>query len=74
MSVLVDRGTNDCYVLPAKAAGESTARLLPVVGKRESLTANTGGFRADDPPEDDEEFDCGYVVHRTGNALMETFT
>jgi transposase-like protein len=61
--VLVDRGTDDCYVLPAKSAEGSTVRLLLVVGEQESQTVYTDGFRAYDSLEDGEEFDHEYVVH-----------
>ncbi|WP_435187048.1 IS1595 family transposase [Halobellus sp. EA9] len=64
--VLVDRGTNECYVLPAKSADESTVRLLLADHEQESLTVYTDGFRAYDPLEDDEEFDREYVVHGDG--------
>ncbi|MFC6766787.1 IS1595 family transposase [Natrinema soli] len=64
--VLVDRGTNDCYVLPAKSAKESTVRLLLADHEQESLTVYTDGLRAYDPLEDDEEFDREYVVHGDG--------
>jgi transposase-like protein len=67
--VLVDRGTNDCYVLPAKSADESTVRLLLADHEQESLTVYTDGFRAYDPLEDDEEFDREYVVHGDGEYV-----
>lgn len=39
-----DRGSGDRYILPAKAATESTIRLLLVDRKEESLTVYTDGF------------------------------
>ena len=66
MFVLVDRGTGDRYVLPAKSAEESTVRLLLADHNEESLTVYTDGFRAYDPLEDDEEFNREYVVHGDG--------
>jgi transposase-like protein len=44
--VLVDRETNDCYVLPAKSTEESTVRLLLADHEQESLTVYTDGLRA----------------------------
>jgi len=67
--VLVDRGTNDCYVLPAKSAEESTVRLLLTDHEQESLTVYTDGFRAYDPLEDDDKFDRKYVVHGEGEYV-----
>jgi transposase-like protein len=63
---LVDRGTDDRYVVPAKSPDESTVRLLLSDHKQESLTVYTDGFRAYDPLEDDNEFDREYVVHGDG--------
>ena len=59
---LVDRGSNNRYVIPAKSADESTVRLLLVV-EQESLTVYTDGFRAYDPLDNDDTFDREYVVH-----------
>jgi transposase-like protein len=42
--ILVDRGSGDRYVLPTKAADESTFRLLLVDRQQESLTVYTDGF------------------------------
>ncbi|WP_318568649.1 IS1595 family transposase [Salinigranum marinum] len=63
---LVDRGTGQRYVVPAKSADESTVRLLLEEHEEESLTVYTDGFRAYDPLEDDDEFDREYVVHGDG--------
>jgi transposase-like protein len=62
---LVDRGTGDRYVVPAKSADEQTVRLLLVVSEQGSLTVYTDGFRAYDPLEDDE-FEREFVVHGDG--------
>lgn len=47
--VLIDCGTGQRYVIPAKAVDESTVRLLLAVRQHESLTIYTDGFRAYDP-------------------------
>jgi transposase-like protein len=64
--ILADRGTGDRYVLPAKAADESTIRLLLANRKEESLTVYTDGFRAYEPLDEDDAFDREYVVHGDG--------
>ncbi len=53
------------YVLPAKAADESTIRLL-LIGQQESLTVYTDGFRAYEPLDGDDAFTREYVVHSDG--------
>jgi transposase-like protein len=63
---IVDRGTEDRYVIPAKSADESTVRLLLADRQLESLTINTDGFRAYEPLEEDDDFDREYVVHSDG--------
>ncbi|MDS0243979.1 MULTISPECIES: IS1595 family transposase [unclassified Haloferax] len=63
---IVDRGTGQRYVVPAKSADESTVRLLLGDHKEESLTVYTDGFLAYDPLEDDDEFHREYVVHGDG--------
>jgi transposase-like protein len=63
---IVDRGTGQRYVVPAKSADESTVRLLLGDHEEESLTVYTDGFRAYDPLEDDDEFHREYVVHGDG--------
>jgi transposase-like protein len=72
--ILADRGTGDCYVIPAKAADESTIRLLFADRKEESLTVYTDGFRAYEPLDEDDAFDREYVVHGDGEYAMETLT
>jgi transposase len=56
-------------VLPAKAADESTIRLLLADRQPESLTVYTDGFRAYDPLEEDDVFDREYVVHGEGEYV-----
>jgi transposase-like protein len=63
---LVDRGTDERYVVPAKSADESTVRLLLADHEQESLTVYTDGFRAYEPLEDDDEFQREFVVHGDG--------
>ncbi len=64
--ILADRGTGNRYVLPAKAADESTIRLLLADRTEESLTVYTDGFRAYEPLDEDDAFDREYVVHGDG--------
>jgi len=64
--VLVDRGTEQRYVVPAKSADESTIRLLLADRQQEPLSVYTDGFRAYDPLTEDEQFDREYVVHGDG--------
>ncbi len=66
MFTLVDLGTNNRYVIPAKSADESTIRLLLAVCEKEPLTVYTDGFRAYDPLNEDNAFDREYVVHGGG--------
>lgn len=69
MFILADRGTGLRYVIPAKAAHESTIRLLLAVSQQELLTVYTDGFRACEPFEGDNEFDREYVVHGDGEYV-----
>jgi transposase-like protein len=64
--VLVDRGTNNCYVVPATSAEESTLGLLLADHDQESLTVYTDIFRACGPIEHDDEFDRECVVYGNG--------
>jgi len=64
--IIADRGTEQRYVIPAKAADESTIRLLLADRNQESLTVYTDGFRAYEPLESDDAFDREYVVHSEG--------
>jgi len=61
--ILANHGGGQRYVIPAKAADESTIRLLLVDRKEESLTVYTDGFRTYDMLKEDDEFDREYVVH-----------
>ena len=70
--VLVDRGTEQRYVVPAKSADESTIRLLLADRQREPLTVYTDGFRAYDPLDEDEQFKREYVVYGDGECADET--
>jgi transposase-like protein len=65
---LVDRGTGQRYVVPAKSADESTVRLLLENHEEESLTVYTDGFRAYDPLEDDDAYQRA-VVHGDGEYV-----
>ncbi len=64
--ILVDRGTGERCVIPAKAANESTIRLLLANRQQESLTVYTDGFRAYEPLDEDDAFSREYVVHGDG--------
>ncbi len=64
--IITDRGTGQRYVIPAKAADESTIRLLLTDRKEESFTDYTDGFRAYEPLEEDDAFDREYVGHDDG--------
>ncbi|WP_251328517.1 IS1595 family transposase [Haloplanus pelagicus] len=67
--ILVDRGSDQQYVVPAKSADESTVRLLLGDHEEESLTVYTDGFRAYDPLEDDENFQREAVIHSDGEYV-----
>ena len=66
MFIIADRGTGQRYVIPAKAADESTIRLLLSDRHQESLTVYTDGFRAYEPLESDDAFDREHVGHSDG--------
>ena len=70
--VLVDRGTEKRYIVPAKSADESTIRLLLADRQQEPLPVYTDGFCAYDPLEKDESFDREYVVHGDGEYADNT--
>ena len=74
MFTLVDRGSDQRLVVPAKSADESTVRLLHDNHEEESLTVYTDGFRAYDPLDDDEDFQRGSVITARENTSMETHT
>ena len=69
--IIADRGTGQRYVIPAKAADESTIRLLLADRKEESITVYTDGFRAHEPLDEDDAFDREYVVHGDGEYADE---
>jgi transposase len=69
--VLADRGTGERYVCPAKAADESTIRLLLADRQQESLTVYTDGFRAYEPLEKADTLEREYVVHGDGEYADE---
>jgi transposase-like protein len=69
--ILADRGTGQRYVIPAKAADESTIRLLLANRTEESITVYTDGFRAYDPLDEDDTFNREYVVHGDGEYADE---
>ncbi|ELY93703.1 Insertion element protein [Natrialba taiwanensis DSM 12281] len=60
--MIIDRGTGDRYVIPAKSDDEPTIRLLLANREKEPLTVYTDGFRAYDPLNEDDAFDREYVV------------
>ncbi|SMP12477.1 Transposase and inactivated derivatives [Halobellus salinus] len=66
MFTLVDRGSDERYIVPAKSADESTIRLLLADRQQESLTVYTDEFRAYDPFEEDDAFTREYVVYSDG--------
>ncbi len=63
---VVDRGSGQRYVVPAKSADEATVQLLLDNHQKESLTVYTDGFRAYDPLDDDENFHREAVIHGGG--------
>ena len=69
MFTLVDRGSDQRYIVPAKSADEATVRLLLDNHEKESLTIYTDGFRAYDPLDDDENFRRESVIHGDGEYV-----
>jgi transposase-like protein len=67
--VLVDRGSDQRYVIPSKSADESIVRLLLDNHEEESLTVYTDRFRAYDPLEKDETYQREAVIHREGEYV-----
>ncbi len=67
--VLVDRGSDQRYVIPSKSADESTVRLLLDNHEEESLTVYTDVFRAYDPLEKDETYQREAVIHGEGEYV-----
>jgi len=66
---LVGRGSDQRYLIPAKSADEPTVRFLLGDREEESLTVYTDGFRAYNPPEEDENFQRKAVIHREGEYV-----
>jgi len=54
--VVVDRGTDHQYIVPAKSTDKSTIWLLLAARQQELLPAYTDGFRAYEPLEKDDTF------------------
>jgi len=67
--ILEDRGTGERYAIAAKAADESTIRLLLANRHQESLTVYIDGFRAYEPLDEDDAFTREYVVHGDGEYV-----
>jgi transposase-like protein len=67
--ILADRGSGDRYVIPAKAADESTIRLQLADRQQESVAVYTDGFRAYNPLDEVDTFDREYVVHGDGEYV-----
>lgn len=63
--ILADRGTGQQYVIAAKAAGESTIRLLFAASQEELLTICTDGFHAYEPLEE-----ARYSTVNTSSMMM----
>ncbi len=69
MFTLVDGGSGQRYVVPAKSADEAIVRLLLDNHEKESLTVYTDGFRAYDPLDADECFHRESVIHGDGEYV-----
>ena len=67
--ILVDRGSDQRYVVPAKSADESTVRLLLVDCEKKPLTAYPDGSRAYDPLDNDENYQREAVIHGEGEYV-----
>ncbi len=67
--ILADLGTGERYVIPVKAADESTIRHLLANRHQESLTIYTDGFRAYEPLDEGDAFTREYVVHSDGEYV-----
>lgn len=63
MLILTDRGTGDRYVLVAKATGELMIRFPFATAKRND------SFRACDPLDKYNTFDCKYGVRNDGEYV-----
>lgn len=69
MFILVDRGSDQRYVVPSKSDDESTVQLLLDTCEEESLTIYTDGFRTNDPLEKDEKYQREAVIHGKGEYV-----
>ena len=67
--VLADRDSGERYVIPSKAATESTIRLLLADRQQESLRVYTDGFRAYESLDEDDAVTREYVVHGDGQYV-----
>jgi transposase-like protein len=67
--ILADRGTGQRYVIPAKAAAESTLQFLLADRQEVPITVYTNGFRVDDPLNEDDTFDRKYSSTAMANTL-----
>ncbi len=74
MFVLAARSSGERHVIPAKAATESTIRLLLDNRQQESMTVYTDGFRAYEALEEDDAFTRETSSTVTASMLMKTFT
>ena len=71
MFILVDRGAEQRYVIPAKAEDESTIRLLLADRQQGSLTVYADSFGAYELLGEDDAFNREYVVHGDGEYADE---
>ena len=69
MFILADCTTGERYVIPIKAADESTIRLLMADRHQESLTVCINDFRACEPLDEDDALIREYVVHNDGEFV-----
>jgi len=70
--ILADRGSGETFVHPAKAARESTIRLLLDDRQKKSLTVYTDGFRAYEPLDEDDRSTGSTSFTARVNTLMKT--
>jgi transposase-like protein len=70
--ILVDRSTEQRYLVPAKSGDGSTIQILLAGRQQEPLTVHTDGFCAYDPLDESERFDREYVVHGDGEYANDT--
>lgn len=70
--VLVDRGFEQRYIVPAKSTDESTIRHLLADRQQDIITVYTDKFCAYDPLVENERFGREYVVHGDGVYADDT--